>query len=339
SYEGHVIATVPNRSIACCPGHCTLVGHCANPDTSHVASCQGVLFVGQPQRLFPTKLFFACFHLYKSRRGYYLTARAGFKVNGAPTNNKGWKARYFFVSSPSWGFRADWSIHPISNVLPLLYEEESVAVNRLRGILPLSLAIRDMTESWLVEAGLSPASREAPDAGGEGAPAADPESAQPEVEVTHTEASGKRLAGSSTPDPTATGRPRKRVKIIVRRHKAHHGEGSSHKADRERESEVLAGDTSPTYNQPKSMRDLCDMRVREDDKGHYILQMADWAPSDSSAAMRARWLNLSYQSRVWDDSKATSEFDKGVLYPTLAKDLYTLHQRSLLPERQSRLCW
>ncbi|RWW79600.1 hypothetical protein BHE74_00012092 [Ensete ventricosum] len=26
--------------------------------------------------------------------GYYLTARAGFRVSGAPTNNKGWKARY-----------------------------------------------------------------------------------------------------------------------------------------------------------------------------------------------------------------------------------------------------
>ncbi|RRT69005.1 hypothetical protein B296_00021605 [Ensete ventricosum] len=58
----------------------------------------------------------------------------------------------------SWGFRADWSIHLISNVPPLLSEEESIMVNRLRGILPLSQAIQDMTEKWLVEAGLSPAS-------------------------------------------------------------------------------------------------------------------------------------------------------------------------------------
>ncbi|RWW52982.1 hypothetical protein BHE74_00040561 [Ensete ventricosum] len=81
------------------------------------------------------------------------------EVSGAQTNNKGWKARYFFVSGPSWGFRVDWSIHPISNVLPLLSEEESIMVNRLREILPLSRAIRDMTEKLLVEAGLSPASR------------------------------------------------------------------------------------------------------------------------------------------------------------------------------------
>ncbi|RWV79675.1 hypothetical protein GW17_00059155 [Ensete ventricosum] len=38
--------------------------------------------------------FFTCFRLCKNRGGYYLTARAGFKVSGAPTNNKGWKARY-----------------------------------------------------------------------------------------------------------------------------------------------------------------------------------------------------------------------------------------------------
>ncbi|RRT76131.1 hypothetical protein B296_00030484 [Ensete ventricosum] len=83
-------------------------------------------------------------------------------VSDVPTNNKGWKAQYFFVSGPSWGFKVNWSIHPISNVPHLLSEEESIMVNRLRGILPLSRAIRDMIEKWLVEAGLSPASRGIP---------------------------------------------------------------------------------------------------------------------------------------------------------------------------------
>ncbi|RZS17215.1 hypothetical protein BHM03_00049371 [Ensete ventricosum] len=95
-----------------------------------------------------------------------------------------------------------------------------------------------MTERWLVEVGLSPASRGIPKPWmprGKGAPVVDPESAQPEVEVTHAEASGKRPAGGSAPDPTTTGRPGKRVKIAVRRHKAHCSEGSSHRADRERE--------------------------------------------------------------------------------------------------------
>ncbi|RWW86006.1 hypothetical protein BHE74_00005272 [Ensete ventricosum] len=52
-------------------------------------------------------------------------------------------------------------------------------------------------------------------------------------------------------------------------------EGSSRRATRDRELEVSAEDSSPTYHRPKSMKDLCGMRFREDDKGYYILQMAD----------------------------------------------------------------
>ncbi|RRT69438.1 hypothetical protein B296_00037390, partial [Ensete ventricosum] len=162
-----------------------------------------------------------------SQRDYYLTVRAGFKVSGAPTNNKGWKVRYFFVSGLSWGFRVDWSIHPISNVPPLLSKEESIMVNRLRGILPLSRAIQDMTEKWLVEVGLSPASRGIP------------------------------------------------VLYRLLKYKSHRNEGSSRRATRDRELEVSAEDSSSTYHRPKSMKDLCGMRVCEDDKGYYILQMAD----------------------------------------------------------------
>ncbi|RZR91344.1 hypothetical protein BHM03_00019442, partial [Ensete ventricosum] len=63
-------------------------------------------------------LFMAYFRLYKSRGGYYLTAQVGFRVSGAPSNNKGWKSRYFFVSGPVWGFKLDWSAHPIGNAPP-----------------------------------------------------------------------------------------------------------------------------------------------------------------------------------------------------------------------------
>ncbi|RRT45236.1 hypothetical protein B296_00023454 [Ensete ventricosum] len=101
----------------------------------------------------------ACFRLCKSQGGYYLTARVGFRVSGAPSNNKGWKSRYLFVSSLVWGFRLNWSAHPIGNVPPYLSKEEFILVGRLKGILPSSCAIKEMTEFWLVKAGLSPASR------------------------------------------------------------------------------------------------------------------------------------------------------------------------------------
>ncbi|RRT50827.1 hypothetical protein B296_00050149 [Ensete ventricosum] len=109
-----------------------------------------------------------------------------------------------------------------------------------------------------------------------------PEGAQPEVEVTHAEASAKRPAGSPVPNQTVAGRPEKQVKIAVRKHKSHRDDGSSHRATREREPEVSMEDSSPTYRWPKSMRDLCGMQVREDDEGYYVLQMVDWASRDSS---------------------------------------------------------
>ncbi|RRT36479.1 hypothetical protein B296_00053213 [Ensete ventricosum] len=102
--------------------------------------------------------------------------------------------------------------------------------------------------------------------GGKGAPVASREGAQPEVEVTHAEASGKRLTGSPVPDQTVADQPGKRVKIAMRKHKAYRGEGSSRRAARERESGVSTEDSSSTYCRPKSMRDLCDMRVWEDDE-------------------------------------------------------------------------
>ncbi|RZR74155.1 hypothetical protein BHM03_00032933 [Ensete ventricosum] len=114
------------------------------------------------------------------------------------------------------------------------------------------------------------------------APTAGPKSTQPEVEVIHMETSAKRPIGSPVPDQVAVSRPNKRVKIAVRKHKSRHNEGSSQRATWERELEVLAEDSSPTYRRPKLMKDLCGMRVHEDDEGYYILQMADWAPKDSS---------------------------------------------------------
>ncbi|RRT64456.1 hypothetical protein B296_00013168 [Ensete ventricosum] len=74
------------------------------------------------------------------------------------------------------------------------------------------------------------------------------------------------------------------------------------------------------------------MRVRKDDEGYYFLQMVDWAPRDSSARMQARWSNLSYLVKVWDDPEAALEFDRGVLHPTLAKDLYTLPSEILMAQ-------
>ncbi|RWV84595.1 hypothetical protein GW17_00053681 [Ensete ventricosum] len=121
-----------------------------------------VVFLGECRGagIIPTRdLFMACFRLCKSRGGYYLTARVGFRVSGTPSSNKGWKSHYLYVSGLGWGFGLSWSAHPIGNAPPYLSEEETVLVGRLKGILSSSRAIKEMTELWLVEAGLSPTSR------------------------------------------------------------------------------------------------------------------------------------------------------------------------------------
>ncbi|RRT78450.1 hypothetical protein B296_00003890 [Ensete ventricosum] len=83
-------------------------------------------------------------------------------VRGAPSNNNGWKARFLFVSRHrGWDFSVKWSADPVSNVPPNLSDEDTKLIGRLKGILSVSRAIRSLTEEWLVEAGLSPASRAA----------------------------------------------------------------------------------------------------------------------------------------------------------------------------------
>ncbi|RWV77083.1 hypothetical protein GW17_00062145 [Ensete ventricosum] len=133
------------------------------------------------------------YKLCKGQGGYYLTARAGFRVEAAPSNNKGWKSRFMYISHPQGReFGLEWSCYPINNAPPYLTDEDSILVGRLNDILSSSRMIRNLTEQWLVKAGLSPAPREA---------------------------FGKRFA-------EATSRPQKKVKASDR-HRTRHAEGGS----------------------------------------------------------------------------------------------------------------
>ncbi|CAL9779359.1 unnamed protein product, partial [Musa acuminata subsp. burmannicoides] len=106
-------------------------------------------------------LFLSRYRLSKGLGGYFLSARAGFRVGGAPYSNKGWKGRFFYVScARDWGFGVRWSAKVIDNTTPSLSDEQRRDLGRLREVLPNSQAIRNMTERWLVEAGLSPTPRE-----------------------------------------------------------------------------------------------------------------------------------------------------------------------------------
>ncbi|RWW20782.1 hypothetical protein GW17_00015083 [Ensete ventricosum] len=110
------------------------------------------------------------------------------------------------------------------------------------------------------------------------------ESSPLEVEEIRVETMTKRPIRSLAPNQATAGRPGKRVKIAVRKHKSHHSEGSSRATTLEKESEAPAKeDSSPSYRQPRSIKDLCEQGFTR-----------------------------------------MMKFGRGVLHPTLAKDLYTL---------------
>ncbi|RZS28271.1 hypothetical protein BHM03_00061844 [Ensete ventricosum] len=194
-------------------------------------SCRGAGII-------PTRdLFMACFGLCKSRGDYYLTARVGFRVSGAPSSNKGWKSCYLYVSGLAWGFGLNWSAHPIDNAPSYLSKEETVLVGRLKGILSSSRAIKEMTELWLVEAGLSPASRVTGGKVPPTRPTAREVGASPAREAPR--ASSRRPAPPPPPEQAeVAGRPQKKTKVLTRKHKSRVDEGESRSRSKGKEPAV-----------------------------------------------------------------------------------------------------
>ncbi|RRT45271.1 hypothetical protein B296_00032779 [Ensete ventricosum] len=262
----------------------------------------------------------ACFRLCKSRGGYYLTARVGFRVSWAPSNNKGWKSHYLFVSGPVWGFGLDWSAHPIGNASLYLSEEEFILVGRLKGILSSSCTIKEMTELWLAEVGLSPASRDQMDLGelrgmpkvsGGKAPStravAREVGASPARETPKT--SSKRPIDTLAEQVDDPARQHKKVKVLTRRHKSRHGERESRSRSKGKEPaapseesdtpvESDEGGASPVHHRPRSMKDLLKTKVHKDDAGYYTLQMSDLGHQDPDKEMKAIWRGLKNSTKA-----------------------------------------
>ncbi|RZS06102.1 hypothetical protein BHM03_00036704 [Ensete ventricosum] len=99
----------------------------------------------------------ACFCLSLGQAVCYLTTRTGFRVGGAPSSNKGWKSRFFFISCRQGrSFPTEWTSRTVNNSVPVLSANETELVEILRGILSTSRGVKDMNEAWLAKAGLSP---------------------------------------------------------------------------------------------------------------------------------------------------------------------------------------
>ncbi|RZS25356.1 hypothetical protein BHM03_00058542 [Ensete ventricosum] len=304
----------------------------------------------------------------QSRGSYYLIARVDFQVSGAPSNNKGWKSRYLYVSGPVWVFRLDWSAHPIGNASPYLSEEETVLVGRLKEILSSSRAIKEMAELWLVEGGLNSTFRgtnillysslsnclltcrsECRPDGSRGAsrdaqgdkwqgpsdPAHPPREVGASPAREAPKASLKRPVVSPPEQAEEAVRRQKKVKVLTRRHKSRPGEGESRSRSKGKEPAAPSeepearvgseeGGASPAHERPRSMKDLLKTKVHKGDAGYYALLMSDLGHQDPEKEMKARWKGLKNSTKVWNNSSAAEEFERGLLHPQLARELYTL---------------
>ncbi|KAJ8470138.1 hypothetical protein OPV22_024481 [Ensete ventricosum] len=78
------------------------------------------------------------------------------------------------------------------------------------------------------------------------------------------------------------------------------------------------------------MKDLFKTKVHKDDAGYYTLQMSDLGHQDPDKEMKARWRGLKNSTKIWNDSSAAEEFERGLLHPQLARELYMLPSEVLL---------
>ncbi|RRT42803.1 hypothetical protein B296_00041982 [Ensete ventricosum] len=248
--------------------------------------------------------------------------------------------------------RLDWSAHPIGNAFPYLSEEETILVDRLKGILSSSRAIKEMVELWLVEAGLSPASRDRMDLGelrempkvtSGKVPPTRPTARDVSASLAREapKASLKRSVVTPTEQAEDAARRHKKVKVLTRRHKSHLGEGESHSRSKGKEpaappeepeapTESEEGGASSAHQHPRSMKDLFKIKVHKDDTGYYTLLMSDLGHQDPEKEMKARWKGLKNSTKVWNNSSAAEEFERGLLHPQLARELYTLPSEVLM---------
>ncbi|RZR92958.1 hypothetical protein BHM03_00021344 [Ensete ventricosum] len=95
-------------------------------------------------------------------------------------------------------------------------------------------------------------------------------------------------------------------------------------------AESNEGGASPVHHCPRSMKDLFKTKVHKDDVGYYTLHMSDLGHQDPDKKMKARWRGLKNSTKIWNDSSAAEEFERGLLHPQLARELYTLPSKVLL---------
>ncbi|RRT36062.1 hypothetical protein B296_00045094 [Ensete ventricosum] len=154
-------------------------------------------------------------------------------------------------------------------------------------------------------------------------------------------ASSKRPIVSPPEQVEDAARHVKKVKVLTRRHKSRPGEGESRSRSKGKELAAPSeepeapigseeGGASPTHERSRSMKDLFKTNVHKGDAGYYALLMSDSGHQDPEKELKVRWKGLKNSMKVWNNSSAAEEFERGLLHPQLARELYTLPLKVLM---------
>ncbi|RWW45130.1 hypothetical protein BHE74_00049061 [Ensete ventricosum] len=203
-----------------------------------------VVFLGERRvaEIIPTRdLFIACFRFSKSRGGYYLTARVGFRVSEASSNNKGWKFRYIFVS-------------------------DRMDLEELRGIPKVTSGKVPPTRPAAREVGASPA-KESSKA-----------SSKRPVDAPAEQAEDATSRHKTVKVLTRSHKSRLGERESHSRSKGKEPAAPSEEPETCAESEE--GGASPAHRRPRLMKDLFKTKVHKDDVSYYTVLMSDLGHQD-----------------------------------------------------------
>ncbi|RWW35578.1 hypothetical protein BHE74_00059478 [Ensete ventricosum] len=129
-------------------------------------------------------------------------------------------------------------------------------------------------------------------------------------------ASSKRPVVSPPEQGEDTVRRHKKVKVLTRRHKSRLGKGESG-------SQAKGKEPAAPSEEPKAP-------VESEEEGALRQSMSARGHQDPEKEMKARWKGLKNSTKVWNNSSAAEEFERGLLHPQLARELYTLPSEVLM---------
>ncbi|RWW54434.1 hypothetical protein BHE74_00038995 [Ensete ventricosum] len=125
--------------------------------------------------------------------------------------------------------------------------------------------------------------------------------------------------------------PTEQVDDPARRHKKVKGkELAAPSEELKTPAESDEGGALSVHHRPRSMKNVFKTKVHKDDAGYYTLQMSDLGHQEPDKEMKARWRGLKNSTKIWNDSPAAEEFERGLLHPQMARELYMLPSEVLL---------